>query len=69
MKIVKTYEEGEYTINEYDNGVIERYLTEFPPNRGASYIPTMSEDTEVLYQMASDMEMLLSFAEINGLML
>lgn len=27
MEIVKTYTDGDYTVNEYDNGTVERYLT------------------------------------------
>lgn len=27
MQITKTYIDGDYTVNEYDNGTIERYLT------------------------------------------
>lgn len=27
MKKTKTYTDGDYTVNEYDNGTIERYLT------------------------------------------
>ena len=27
MEIVKTYTAGDYTVNEYDNGTVERYLT------------------------------------------
>lgn len=27
MKKIKTYTDGSYTVNEYDNGTVERYLT------------------------------------------
>lgn len=27
MKVIRTYTDGDYTVNEYDNGTIERYLT------------------------------------------
>lgn len=27
MKLINTYTDGDYTVNEYDNGTIERYLT------------------------------------------
>ena len=27
MRLIKTYTDGDYTVNEYDNGTIERYLT------------------------------------------
>ena len=27
MKITNTYIDGDYTVNEYDNGTVERYLT------------------------------------------
>lgn len=27
MKVIRTYTDGNYTVNEYDNGTVERYLT------------------------------------------
>lgn len=68
MKIVKTYEEGEYTINEYDNGVKEKYLTAHPPNRGGpdpNFKPVMPEEQVLQYQTAINVEMLLSMTELS----
>lgn len=65
MTIVNTYEEGDYTINEYSNGVIEKYLTAFPPMHEIPTMPLLDEREELQLSMAVNIEMLLAMAELS----
>lgn len=65
MKIVETYEEGEYTINVYDNGTKEKFLTSNPPR--ILKPPILTESQAVAYQTATNTEMLLALAEMGGI--
>lgn len=64
MKLVKTYEEGEYTINEYDNGATEKFQTGFPPK--VVQPPILTEEQELIYQTAVNIELIASMMELEG---
>lgn len=64
MKLIKTYTDGDYTVNEYDNGTIERYLT-------GSDVPIetpklLSETEEVIMDTNTKVSYLECLAELNS---
>lgn len=65
IKVVKTKIDGDYTINTYDNGVIEKYLTDFPPHEVQPQI--LTEDQEIALQTMVNTEMLLVLAELESM--
>lgn len=60
----QTGEEEEYTVNTYDNGVIEKYSSAYPPSTDFKP-PLLNEDQELAYKTAANVEMLLALTELN----
>lgn len=53
-----------YTINIYDNGAKEKYLTDHPPKMVQP--PVLTAEQELQAQMAVNIEMLLILKELEG---
>lgn len=64
MRLIRTYEEGEYTVNEYENGTKEMFLTGNPPK--ILKPPVLTEDQELMYETHANTEMLLALKELEG---
>lgn len=64
MKLINQIIEGEYTINVYDNGAREKFLTEFPPKIVQPPILTESEERQV--QTLLGVETLLVMQELQS---
>lgn len=64
MKLINTYTDGDYTVNEYDNGTIEKYLT-------GSDVPIevpklLSEMEETIMDTNAKVTYLECLAELSG---
>lgn len=64
VKKIKTYIDGDYTVNEYENGTVERYLT-------GSDVPieqpnTLSESEEIILDTNAKVTYLECLAELSG---
>ena len=63
MQLIKTYTDGDYTVNEYDNGTIERYLT--GSDQPIEVPQTLSETDEVILDTNAKVTYLECLAELN----
>lgn len=63
MKVTKTYIDGDYTVNEYDNGTIERYLTGTNVSTGTQ--KQLSETEETIMDTNAKVTYLECLAELN----
>lgn len=66
MKKIKTYTDGDYTVNEYDNGTVERYLTGSDKPIEQTESETQLTEMEALALDTNiKMDYLLSLAELR----
>lgn len=63
MQIIKTYTDGDYTVNEYDNGTIERYLT--GSDAKVETQKQLSETEETIMDTNAKVTYLECLAELN----
>lgn len=63
----QTDSDVEYTLNYYDNGVIEKYPTENPPQPVTESIatPILSPIQESIYKIQMNTEILIALAELT----
>ena len=66
MKKTKTYTDGDYTVNEYDNGTVERYLTgSDKPIEPTEQETQLTEMEALALDTNIKMDYLLSLAELR----
>ena len=66
MKIIKTNTDGAYTVNEYDNGTVERYLTgSDKPIEQTEQETQLTEMEALALDTNIKMDYLLSLAELR----
>lgn len=63
MKKTKTYTDGDYTVNEYDNGTVERYLT--GSDKPIEQEKQLSETEALALDTNIKMDYLLGMAELR----